>query len=498
MLHRILVLAAIGLSLGLPGSAMAGDTDIDPTFAGAGINNWLRLYEPGGGSQHEFGVAHARTADGGYVVAASVPGGAANGGTGKRIGLFRLDHNGNLVIGFGTNGRVMKDAWLTSVTDMTIDAQGRIIVIGATPGQGGLSDFGVVRFNADGSDDTSFAGDGGTAVGFDVTGVAFDDLPASVLAEADGRIVVAGSTTPQGSTSRWAVLRLDENGSIDSSFGSISNGQGGHRGSSATFVEGDPAVGQRILRIASGYYVIAGTSEYSATDRDFAAAILTPSGSEWAAYAGSRSFPIDEPGPAGPIDILSDAVLVNPTTVLLVGTASGHFAATRIVASANNMGQYADLTWDPSFVGSGLPRPYIFVGGVSDSILASAAVDASGRSWLVGYSTAQMRADMDLGARAGATIGPAGTPLAAGFVTRLHSDGSPDLDFSGGSAFWFFHAPYTTSDVSYQTLFSRVLFDGPQAVLLGSATYSTSSNTDFDAVITRLQSSDVIFANGFQ
>ncbi|MBX3689381.1 hypothetical protein [Dokdonella sp.] len=497
MFHRYLILATIGLSFIPSAAAIAADTDIDQGFAGTG--HWQRLFESGSGSQHEYGVAHARTADGGYVVAAKLPGGAANGGTGKRIGLFRLDHNGNFVISFGTNGKVIKDAWLTSVTDMTVDAQGRIIVIGTTPGQGGLGDFGVVRFNADGSDDTSFAGDGGTAVGFDVPTVAFDDFPASVLAETDGRIVIAGSTTPQNSTSRWAVLRLNENGSIDSSFGTISDGQGGHLGSTDTFIAGEPATGRRILKIASGHYVITGTSMVSDSDHDFAARILTPMGEQWSGFAGSRRFAIDSSGPNGLLDDLADAVLVNPTTILLVGASGGRFAATRIIATANSMNQYSDLDWDSTFIGSNLPgNPNVYVGDITDSIAGSAAVDASGRSWLVGFSTAQMRDGISALSGAGNAIDGSAAPYANGLVTRLHPDGSPDLDFGGGNGFWFFSAPYTVSTLSYETVFTRVLFDGPQPVLLGSATYSIDSDYDFDGVITRLQSSDVIFANGYE
>lgn len=136
------------------------------------------------------------------MAVAELPGGGANGNAGKRIGLFRLGS------GFGNAGRVCKDAWLTGVSAMTVDAQGRIIVVGTTPGPGGLSDFGVARFNADGSDDASLAGDGGTAFGFDDAGVVdSDDSPTSVLAEADGKIVVAGSVlyAARRAVSAWSA-----------------------------------------------------------------------------------------------------------------------------------------------------------------------------------------------------------------------------------------------------------------------------------------------------
>jgi uncharacterized delta-60 repeat protein len=473
------------------GFASASDTSIDPGF---GTDGWRRLYEPGGGTQDENGVAVARRSDGDFIVALELPGGAANSGAGKRIGLIRLDRNGNIVTsGFGTSGRVFKDAWLTSVTDMTIDAQGRILVVGSTPGPGGLPDFGVVRFNADGSDDTGFAGDGGTSFGFDVNGVDIDDAPTSVLADPDGRIVVAGNYAV-GSIRRFSVVRFNTDGTLDSSFGSISDGAGGHRGSSDTFVDSKSAYASRILRIADGYYVITGTSVFSATDTDFAARILTPSGSQWASFAGSATFPIDEPGSGGSLfDSVNDAALVDPTTILLVGTASGKFAATRIkVGTDAGSTQYSTLNWDPSFVGSALAgRNYRYVGNTPNSDCRSAALRGDGRVLLVGgTSSTGISRSLD------EVADPDGNSWArAGLVTRLNTDGSPDTGFGIGGSY-----PYLVpsgSGLSFYTSFERVRFDGFQPVVLGSAVDSGAAISDFDAVITRLET-DVIFADGFQ
>src|SRR5690606_22057502 len=99
-----------------------------------------------------------------------VPGGSA----GVRIGLYKLDAQGRRVTGFGSNGHVLKDAFLSSVTDMTVDAAGRIVVVGNTPGEAGIEDFGVVRSIPDGSDVTSYAGDGGNNAGSVDKSGAFD------------------------------------------------------------------------------------------------------------------------------------------------------------------------------------------------------------------------------------------------------------------------------------------------------------------------------------
>jgi uncharacterized delta-60 repeat protein len=490
MLLRTIVLTAL---CALPPFASAADTSVDSSFAQSG---WRRLYESGGGTQNEKAVAFARSADGGYVIAAELPGGGAGGGSGKRIGLFRLDRDGNYVsTGFGSGGKVVKDAWLTSVTDMTLDAQGRIIVVGATPGAGGLHDFGVVRFNPDGSDDTSFAGDGGTAISFDDALATFDESPTSVLAEADGTIVVAGDSALSGFPTRFAVVRLEADGSVDAGFGSVDDGHGGRMGSLDSFAADSSAYAAKILRIAGGYYVVAGTSVHSSTDTDFAARILTPQGSPWAGVAGSATFAIDEPGPGGSLyDTLADAVLVDPTTILLVGSSSGKFAATRIkVGTEDGSSQYTTLAVDPAFVGQHIAASCsrCYVGDTSGSSAKSAAIRGDGRIVMVGDTSS-------FGVGASTLDGvesPDGNSFThAGLVTRLNADGTPDGGFGIDGSFLIV-APSNGSQ-AYHTQFEQVRFDGSQPVILGSAVDSVSSVTDFDGIVTRLQS-DLIFADGF-
>jgi uncharacterized delta-60 repeat protein len=475
MPFRPLVLAASCVILS---TAQAADYDTDSSF---GAGGWRRLYQSGGGTQNEKSVGFARTSDGGYVVVAELPGGIAAGGTGKRIGLFRLDRDGNYVAsGFGTNGKVYKDAWLTSVTAMTIDAQGRIVVVGATPGPGNLDDFGVVRFNPDGSDDTSFAGDGGISFGFDSTAsVNSGDAPTSVLAEADGKIVVAGNVLYTGATNRFGVVRLNVDGTVDSTFGSIDDDHGGRRGSTDTFGTGHAAYASQIVRIDGGYFVITGTTVISGTDTDFGARILTPEGSPWAGFAGSIELAVDEPGPGGSLyDTVTASAVVDPTTVLLAGVTSGKSAALRLVASKNGIGQYAALNLDASFAGStNSVYSHRFVGSFAEDHVAAAAVRDDGRIVLAG--------------RFAASGG-----VQYGIVTRLDADGSPDESFGefGGR---MFSAPTSGGGASYYSEFNGVLFDRDRMVLAGSSVDSTAAVSDFDAVITRMQS-DLIFADGFE
>ncbi len=470
-------LIAFAASCVLLSTARAADYDTDTGFGSGG---WQRLFQPGSGTQNEKGIGFARTADGGYVVVAELPGGGANGGTGKRIGLFRLDRDGNPVgSGFGTNGRVFKDAWLTSVTAMTVDAQGRIIVVGATPGPGNLSDFGVVRFNPDGSDDTSFAGDGGTSFGFDAPSVNSNDAPTSVLAEADGRIVVAGNVLYTTTTSRFGVIRLKVDGSVDSTFGSNDDGHGGRRGTVDTFADGQPAYASQIVHIDGGYYVLSGTSVVSDTNTDFAARILTPEGSQWASYAGSIVVPIDQPGAGGSLyDTVTATVVASPTVVVLAGASSDHGAAVRLVAVKNQIDQYATLNLDTSFVGSAIAgRPHRFVGAFQGDHVQAAGVRDDGRIVLAGRYVD-------------------GSGPQYGIVTRLNPDGSGDGSYGTNGARVGYAPTSGGAGISYYTEFSGVLFDQGRTVLVGSSADSTTTTTDLDTVVTRMQS-DRIFVDGF-
>ena len=103
---------------------------------------------------------------------------------------------------------------------IAIQPDGKIVVAGFSDGLGGAgeADFLVVRYNTDGSRDTSFSGDGRINFSFgpDLTGV---DRGGAVALQADGKIVVAGMTDAGGgNVNNFAVARLLPNGELDDSF----------------------------------------------------------------------------------------------------------------------------------------------------------------------------------------------------------------------------------------------------------------------------------------
>jgi uncharacterized delta-60 repeat protein len=454
-------------------AAVAADGDVDPAFAATSSwgPGWDRLDL---GGLNENGVAVARSADGGFIVCLSAPGGAA----GARIGLYKLDPQGRRVAsGFGTNGHVLKDAFLSSVTDMTVDTQGRIVVVGSTPGPAGLENFGVVRFNQDGSDDTGFAGDGGTSAGFDDTSGAIDlfyrDRPMSVIAEPDGRIVVAGTVFAQDDSDvRWGAIRFNANGSYDTRV-------------AGRFAQGQKAVGSKVLRLAGGRYLVLGSTQVVANDTDFGARIITPSFTVSSDYSDAGAFAFDVAADDGSLyDYASDAALKDPWTVVVAGVASELIAVNRIRVVPDGAGNPASLALDSSFVGGGManyPHNYVGLIDVTDTNLA--------------YGTARTRVAVrsDGSILLTGRFDDTGAGVRSGIVTRLHADGTEDSDFSLIAATRFFDAPTSAGGTSTDSGFSDVLIDAGRPVVIGT---SLDSLGDTDGIIVRLQS-DFIFASSF-
>ncbi|MFM7738881.1 MAG: delta-60 repeat domain-containing protein, partial [Planctomycetota bacterium] len=95
---------------------------------------------------------------------------------------------------------------------VTIQPDGKVLV-GGEASNGSNSFFALVRYNADGSLDSSFGTGGKVTTDF---GVSWDGGN-SVTVQADGKIVVAGSTL-NGSNWDFALVRYNADGSLDARF----------------------------------------------------------------------------------------------------------------------------------------------------------------------------------------------------------------------------------------------------------------------------------------
>jgi uncharacterized delta-60 repeat protein len=144
--------------------------------------------------------------------------GGAGDPTYHSIALTRLVSNGEVDTTFGSGGRTVYNygPGLYEGEVGPIAMQGDKIVAVCSTAQGGTRgiDFGVARFNANGSLDTSFGSAGRRTISFD-TG---SEYAWSVAVQPDGKIVAAGySDNAEGD---FAVARLTSNGSLDPTFSS--------------------------------------------------------------------------------------------------------------------------------------------------------------------------------------------------------------------------------------------------------------------------------------
>src|SRR5947199_1993786 len=128
----------------------------------------------------------------------------------------RCTANGSLDTAFSTGGK-----GTTSFGSEEDDAHGLVVqpdrkrVAAGVVFNGVRWDFALARYNTDGSLDTTF-GTGGkvvTAIGTDGTGAS------ALVLQPDGKLVAAGTTTSDGSTYDFTVVRYNTNGSLDTTFG---------------------------------------------------------------------------------------------------------------------------------------------------------------------------------------------------------------------------------------------------------------------------------------
>ena len=129
--------------------------------------------------------------------------------------LARYNQNGSLDTSFGSAGSVITQS-IQNPKAMALQVDGKIIAVGNAPHTESPfgTNFAIARLNADGTLDTSFDGDGIAVTRFD-----FASQINSVALQPYGKIVVAGSTRNNADTlTEFAVARYNSNGSLDTSF----------------------------------------------------------------------------------------------------------------------------------------------------------------------------------------------------------------------------------------------------------------------------------------
>jgi uncharacterized delta-60 repeat protein len=134
------------------------------------------------------------------------------------MGLVRLNPDGSLDNTFGSGGKVTINTGdeTTWVSTMAIQTNGKIVVAGAT-GPTSNPDCMVFCFNSDGAPDNSFGSAG--IVTTDINGC--NNVAYAMIIQPDSKIIVAGQVYDAGFTSSdITIIRYNADGSLDNSFGS--------------------------------------------------------------------------------------------------------------------------------------------------------------------------------------------------------------------------------------------------------------------------------------
>ncbi len=169
----------------------------------------------------EGGNPHVIIQDDNTIVVSGTYFGSSN----ADFAMSRYNPNGTLDNSFGTNGTVITD--FNNENDycdsMILQNDGKIILAGASSLLTELSNFGVARYNIDGTLDTTFGTNGKISLNL---GSQFytntDDTGKSIKLQSSGKLVLGGYSFRQfqsDNLSPFVIIRLNSNGTLDTSFG---------------------------------------------------------------------------------------------------------------------------------------------------------------------------------------------------------------------------------------------------------------------------------------
>ncbi len=336
--------AALLLVFFLSADFRAAPGDLDATFGIGG-----KVVPP----YLEFGGDVAVQADGKIVVVGD------NAGV-----LARYNIAGLLDTSFGNDGIAINYFPVVGpASAIAIQADGKIVVAGSACTFGSICDFGIVRYNTDGSPDTSFDGDGSVIVD-----MGNYDFINDLAIQPDGKIVVVGGSGIAGSRIfSFAAARLNSDGSLDVSFG----GDGRVITSLRSFSFADSGGASGVILQPDGKIVAVGSSGGSNSTNDFALVRYNTDGSLDASFDGDGKV-ITAVSSFG--DVATDVAVQADGRIVAAGYAPNLAVLVRYTANGS---------LDASFDGDGIVRTDI---GTYD-FFSSVAIQSDGKIVAGGYNS---------------------------------------------------------------------------------------------------------------
>jgi uncharacterized delta-60 repeat protein len=292
---------------------------------------------------------------------------------------------------------------------VVIQSDGKIVAAGSTnPPSSSASDFALVRYNADGSLDSTF-GTGGVVD----TNLGPSDAGVRGLAlQTDGKLVAVGTTSTSGGNFHLAVLRYNTDGSLDTTFGSggevLDNFPNGNPGGS------DDSANAVVLQ-PDGKIVIVGSFVDSTQRGDAGLARYNSDGSPDTSFNGSGKQTLIVPN--GVNDGLNAVALQSNGQIVAAGSNGVPGGSYLIVARYN-----ADGTIDTGFGSSGITSTKFTTGGNDGA--SSVLLQSDGRIVAAGTANAGgSNSNFSLARYIGGTAADA--PLTATGTTVSPTAGAP-------------------------------------------------------------------------
>ena len=276
------------------------DGSLDTTFNGTGKTTIDFGYD-------DRATSVAIQSNGKIVVGGYDDGGSAD------FAVARLNTNGSLDTSFGNAGKFTHDFGDHDYCEgLALGYDGTIVMVGYTDAAvQGTNDFAILRLTANGKPDPAFNGTGMQTVAF----------PASAMAQSVaiqfGKIVVAGSYQAFPSYNEFALVRLNTDGSLDTSFGG-----GTLKPGRAIYSFGNDDTGQAVAIQSDGKIIVAGTSENpGAAGGDFAVARFNEGGAIDTTFGSGGGATYS----SGGTDTAYGVAIAGDGDIYVAGTTDGDF-----------------------------------------------------------------------------------------------------------------------------------------------------------------------------
>ena len=356
--------------------------------------------------------------------------------------LWRYNSDGTLDSGFGGGDGIVTTAVGASWDEgqsIVLQPDGKILVAGSSL-VGGFWDFSLARYNADGSLDTSFDGDGKLTTALS----AGHDVAYQILLQADGKIVLSGYSDNR----YFALARYNANGSLDASF----DGDG----IVATAIGAGPDPSYRSVLQPDGKIVVAG-GFFDGTLYQFALARYNTDGSPDTSFDGDGKVTTD----FGTGHDFGRSVAVQPDGKIVMVGNSWNGAIYELAVARYN----ADGSLDESFGGDG--KVTTAVGTNEQEGLQSVVLQSDGKIVVAGVAFNGANDDFA--------------------VVRYNSNGSLDATFHGDGILLVELDPDNPGD---DNAFDVIVRPGGSLVVVGQ--HQTAAGTEIGLVIIGTEGDDAL------